>query len=130
MARAYLEVVLSVLGCWGCGYCRGASGYMLVTLGDVSMVGIGDGTTLEDDTVLGIGEGPLGGNLVGVLVRRYVDNIYCRFLMACISSSPTANRDSGSRSLIASSKPYTAWRPASVDESFGTGQSCGKIQLS
>ena len=112
-------------------------------LGDVAVVGIGDGPNLRDGsaamifdgtplrygTVAGIGDGPFGGNVVGATVGRDVASIPCRVLMACICSSPTANGDAGAGLLSAFARSSTAWRAVSVDQSFGTGQLCGKNQL-
>ena len=61
------------------------------TLGDGSVVGIGEGTTLRYGAVLGIVDGPLGGDMVGAMVGDDVAIIPCRFLMACICSSPIEN---------------------------------------
>ena len=46
--------------------------------------------------------------------------------MDCVCSSPTTNRDSSAGSFRAFTKSSTAWSAASVYESFGTGQVCGK----
>ena len=125
VAREYLGAVLSVIECWRRRDLHGTTGSVLGTLRDGAMVGIGDGTTLRDGAVVGIGEAPLGGYLVGAMLGRDVASISCRVLMACIFPSPTANRDDGAGLLSASAKSSTAWRAASADESFGTGQLCG-----
>ena len=80
MVRAYLGAF------WNHGYCCGAAGSVLGTVGDGAVVGICDGSTLRDVTVVGIGYGttirdgsvvgicdlPLGGDVVGALVGRDV----------------------------------------------------------
>ena len=134
VARAYLGVF------WNCGDCRGTDGFVIGTLGDGAVVGIcvgstlgdcavleiGDGTTLGDGAVVGICDVPIGGNAVGALVGRDVASIPCRVFMACICSSLTANGDAGTGLLSASARSSTAWRAASFDVSFGTGQLCRK----
>ena len=107
MDRAYMEAVLSVLGCWRRVDCPGASGFMLGTLGDGAVVEIGDVTILGYGAVVEIGDYPLGGDVVGDLVGRYFASIYCRVLMACIFSSTTVNEDSGARLLSASARSST-----------------------
>ena len=97
------------------------------TLGDITVVGIGDGTTLRYGAVVDIGDGPLGDNVVRALVGRDIASIPCRVLMACIFSYPTANGDAGDGLLSASARSYTDWRDASVENSFGNGKLCGKI---
>ena len=125
MARAYLEAVFSVLGCWRRGYCRSASVSVIVTLGDGAVIRLGDGA-------LGVAiPGPVDRNLgcgdtLVAMVGRDVSSISCRVLMACICSSPNVNRDGGSGFFSASAKPSTYWRAASVEDSFGTRKVCGK----
>ena len=81
VARAYLEAVFSVLGCWRRGYCRSASVSVLVTLGDGAVMRLGDGA-------LGVAmPGPVDSNLgcgdtFVAMVGRDVDSISWRFLMA------------------------------------------------
>ena len=94
------------------------------------MVGIGDGANLIDVSVVGIGDGPLGGNVVGSLVGRSVTSIPCRVFMAYIFPFRTANGQVGAGLLRTSAKSPTVWSTASVDEHFGTGQLCIKIQMS
>ena len=115
-----------VLGCRRRRNFRGAAISVIVTLIYGAVVGIGGGTTLVDGTVVRISDFSLVGDVVGELVGRYVANISCRVFMVCICSSTTANRYAGAILLRASSKSSTDWRAASVDESFVTGQLCGK----
>ena len=134
MARAYLEAV------WNCGDRHVAAGSMLgtlvygavvgigfgSTLGDGAVVGVVDGTTLGYGAVVGIGDGLIGGDVVGVLLGKYDASIPCRFLMACICSFPTANRDAGTGFLSASTRYSTDWGAASVDKNLGLGSYTGK----
>ena len=102
-----------VLEAWGSPLCRWLCAVV---------VGIGDGTNLGDGAVVGIGNVPIGGNVVDAMVCRDVVSIPCRVLMACLFPSPTTNMDADAGLLSASARSSTAWCAASVKKSFGTGQ--------
>ena len=126
VARAYMESLLSILGRWSRGDCRSADGAVFGPIGYGAVMGTGNGS-LGGCAMLGPGDGTLGcGNVVGTIMRSGVAIIFCKVLMACISSSSTANGDSGSGLLRASVKSSTVWRAESVKDSFGTVQLCRK----
>ena len=64
---------------WNRGDLHGASGFVLGTLGDGSVVVIGDSSTLRAGSVVGIGGGPTLGDMVGDLVGSNDAIISCRF---------------------------------------------------
>ena len=126
VARAYLESVLSVLGCWRCQNFRGAAGAVLGTSSYGAVMGPGNGT-VGSGAVMGTGDVTLGcGDVVRAIVVIYVASILCRVFMACICSPPTYNGDAGAGLLIASAKSSNSWRAASAEDSFENGQLCGK----
>ena len=138
MARAYMEAV------WNCEDRCGAAGSVLgtfgdgtvvgigdgSTLGDVAVVVIGDGTTLGDGAVVGIYDAPLGDDVVGARVGRYVSNIPCRFLCPAFVHPPLR---AGVLVLDCRSPPpgpLLIGAPHQWTKVLGLGSYAGKIQLS